>query len=96
MRRANYSEEQKAFICVNSEDFTVKQLSEVLGISINTVNNIGNKFGLSFKRGTWEKAVVIKNAIRAPQAVKEAKVRPPAIYNQIASPYGVASQMREL
>lgn len=90
MRYASYDGAQERFIIANAEEFTAKELSAALGIKIGSIYKIGHLNNLTFKKAGFSP--------RKPKEKKENPIfnRPAPVYNQIPSPYGIASEMRHL
>lgn len=95
MRKPSYDGAQERFIQLNSQDFTVKELSKALGLTIAVIHNVGIKYRLTFKAPTYAKQTERAKPL-IPKPVPAKFVRPAAIYNQSASPYGIASSIRHL
>lgn len=94
MRHPTYDDAQERFICENSEAFTVRELSDSLGLPVNTIHNIGKKNDLTFKKGSYARISPMMRAVPRPVPVKQSLQRPPTEYNQLPSPYGIASKER--
>ena len=99
MKKFTYHDAQVNFIYANANDFTVKELSESLGLPVQTINNIGIKYGLTFKKKYNVKP--IQNAIPRPKAVVIGPAPEKKKFERVKgeysnhSPWGIASDYLE-
>lgn len=70
-----------------ASEMTLKQLSKALNIPIGTVNNYCEKNGLLTKNAHSKKRNKVKEIVVNTD-------RPPTVYSQIPSPYGIATELR--
>lgn len=97
-RGKNISESEIAFIYAHCKEMTLRQMCTALGRGKSTVFQFYQKHGLEWNHGIRTK--------RLPEAEKKPKVyfitepkpepvkqRPPAIYTNRMSPYGIADEL---
>ena len=86
---------QERFIRKNSTEYTCQEMADKLNLTRIDVNNFCHREKLDFKMVRKKKVKKIRTnpTIIYIPPVKHAIKRPPAIYGNIPSPYGLASEL---
>lgn len=93
-----YSPEELTWIIANAKDFTPNEIAWELGLGETVIRNIGTRYKLKFKKKSYLKGDDRKMRIPKliPDPPKVVYERPPALYTQVKSPYGISSDIRKL
>jgi hypothetical protein len=91
-----------AFVLDNSHRMTVSQMAEKMDVTAHTVNSIMTEYGIEAIK---EKAHVGRSEYMNPDLVEHIrnmqqkeliKDRPPAVYTQTGSPFGLSDELKGL
>lgn len=98
MRLPSYDEAQERFVIANAQDFTANELAKALGLKQMVLYGLRDKHKLQFKKPnySWNKLSAQNRQAKKQGPPKVTDPRPPAIYTQSPSPYGIASEARHL
>lgn len=93
MRPKTYTEFQENYVILYSSDFTVKELSKQVGLGIAVLYALRKKYGLQFKKEAKREVIDRPPAFHQPAVHPDPErpkiVRPPAIYSNQRSVYGI-------